>query len=126
DSRPALNTQIDAVVNRERAIFLVRALKLENLSRAAVASRKRNRRRLLRSLGRLQPFNFLQLLDAALHEARLARLGAEAADETFDMLDFKPLLLIRRHLERVAFFARNQVARIAADIFRQPPARDFD
>ena len=108
------------------AVTFDRALELENAARAALAFRKRNRRRLLRSFGRLEPFELVELLDAALHEARLARLVAEAADEAFHVLDFFALPLVRRHLEREAFLAQHEVARIAANVLGEPPARHFD
>src|SRR5208283_1734315 len=117
DSRAALDDQIDAVVNRERAVAFDRALEFENPPRAPFAFRKRNCGRLLRSFRRLEAFELVELLDAALHQTRLARLVAEAADETLHVLDFEPLPLERRHFEREAFLARNQIARVAADVF---------
>src|SRR5208283_4038550 len=112
DSRAALDRQIDAVVNRERAVAFDRALEFENAAGTAFAFRKRNRGRLLRSFRRLEAFELVQLLDAALYQARLACLVAEPADETLHVLDFEPLFLERRHLEREAFLARDQIPRV--------------
>src|SRR5208337_2958589 len=116
----SLDHQIHAVVDRERSVALDRALELEDAPAAALAFRKADGGRLLGAGRRFQALHLFEQLDAALDQAGLARLVAEAADEGLHVPDLFALFLVGRELELKALPALDQVARVAARIIGQP------
>ena len=126
DPRATLDHQVDAVIDRQVAVFLDCAFELEDSPRAAFAFREMNRGRLLASGRRFETHDFFELLDARLNQLGLARLVAEAADEGLHVLDFFALIFVGLHLELKALLALHQVARVSADVFGEPAARDLD
>ena len=124
--RAALDRQIEAAVNGDVAVALDRAAQFEDPARAALALGKTDRGRSLASVRRLEAFDLFELLYPALHQLGLARLVAEAADERFHMLDLGALVFVRGLLDFAPPLALRQVSRVAAAVFDEPPARDFD
>src|SRR5688572_32510039 len=94
DAIAALDVKIDVVEDELVAVGLPRALELQH--HAAAFWRRRKLEMNALALGwDLEPLDFFEHLDAALHLRSLGRLVAEAVDELFDPLNLLVLALLR-------------------------------
>src|SRR6185295_17175648 len=87
----ALDHQVEVVVDTQLAVTLAGTAQLEHVAAAARRLRETEVDG-AEALGRLEPLDLVELLDAALHQRRLGSLVAKAADERLDALD---LLLLQ-------------------------------
>jgi hypothetical protein len=127
DALAALDQDVRAVVDRDVAVLLPRALQLEDRASAARRLGQPDLQRALVAVGRRQALDLLELLHPALHERRLRRLVAEAVDERLDPLDLRLLVLVRLSRLLEPLLALGEVAavvhRVVGDAAVQAPRR---
>src|SRR5690606_4511122 len=98
------------------------ALEAQHGAAAALAGREAEMQLRRPALGRRNALELLEILDAALHERRLRRLGAEAADERLEPLDLLLLRTVRGELLLALRGARLEIAAVGRRVVGQPAA----